>query len=156
MRIVHLMVAPVLLAACIPDPGTLEPGNGIPPADYARFVTEVQPILDVRCSSPSCHGNSRRPLELYAVGQHRLALEDLYRDTPLTENELEANFIRACSFMMDAESPQRCQLVTKPLQESKGGVGHEGGVLFEDTSDRDYEVLLDWITLALEAQRSSS
>lgn len=131
-----------LAAACVTGPG------GEPLAldvDYAVFVEDVQPVLSDRCANPACHGAQGRPLEVYAVHQHRLDPAEVFADTPLTPAELSLNFHRACGFLVDLERDDDCLLVRKPLAEAAGGVAHEGGDVWSDSSSPELQALRDWI-----------
>ena len=116
--------------------------------DYGRFVSEVQPILASRCANPSCHGRLDRPLAVYAIGMWRADPAQLFENTPLTADELRANYTRACSFIVAGAAPADCLLVRKPLAPDAGGATHLGGVVFTDTAEADYRGLLDWIASA--------
>lgn len=134
--------------ACVEGPG--EP-VGLPVADRAGFVAEVEPILGVSCANPSCHGDASRPLEVFAEHAHRLDPEWLHRDLPLTEEEHARNFARARSFLVGVADPDACALLYEPLAPSAGGAGHGDAIIvWEDTTDPDYGVLRAWIATALE------
>ena len=134
---------PLLLMACVMGPGSEEL---VLEADFSRFIDEVQPALAYGCASPSCHGSADRPLQLYAVHQHRLNPDDVWADAPLTNAELYLNFHRACGFLLDLERPADCELVRKPLAIAAGGQRHGGGDQFNDTDNPDYRAILDWIS----------
>ncbi len=145
----HLLLA-VLIAGCIDD---LELQTVMLTADAERFAAEVQPILAQRCANPSCHGSADRPLELFAVHQHRLDPTDVYRDDPLTEQELSANFTRSCGFMIDLDRAMDCLLVRKPLARGAGGMGHAGGVQYSGLDEPELQVVIHWIQDAFEEAR---
>jgi len=127
--------------SCVADTGL---GAELPAADYALFVENVQPILAEDCGNPSCHGDPRRPLALFAVRRHRLDEQEVYRDTPLTEEELQHNHARATAFLVDLERAEDSLLLSKPLAPEAGGAGHAGGAQFSDTADWGYAQLLGW------------
>jgi len=133
---------PLLLTACVVGPGNEQI---VLEADFDRFVEEVQPILSSTCANPACHGSGDRPLELYAVHQHRLDPDDVWADTPLTTAELYLNFHRSCGFLLDLDQPKDCELVRKPLSVTAGGLHHQGGDQFNDRDNPDYLAILDWI-----------
>lgn len=139
------VAAALLLAGCVAEPGE----HALPPADYALFAEKVQPILAARCANPTCHGSPGRPLEVYAVHLHRRDPARVHRDEPLTEAEQRHNFERARAFVLGAEGPADCLLLTKPLAPAAGGVAHGGGVQFADTAERDYATLRWWVARAL-------
>ncbi len=131
----------LLALGCVEGPGQGEELLG----DYESFETEVQPILE-GCANPSCHGTPERPLEIYAVRQHRLNPDDVYLESPLTDRELWLNFVRSCGFLMDLEAPEDCELLRKPLSPKAGGAEHVGGAQFGDVDNPDYAALLQWVS----------
>lgn len=145
----YILVLFVFLAGCV---GCVD-GSGetaiLPEADFDTFVSIVQPILSEKCANPSCHGNPDRPLEIYAVSQHRLDPAIVFLDVPLTDEEVKLNFHRACAFLADVDDPKECALVQKTLSETYGGARHGGGIIFENPTDPDYLEILAWIEDAL-------
>lgn len=115
-----------------------------PRLDEQIFRERVQPVLLARCSNPTtCHGVAGRPLSLYAPRAHRRDSADVFRDPPLTEWEVRANYDRARSFTVDwGHGPE---LLTKPLAEEVGGVAHRGGATFWSMDDREFRALSTWI-----------
>ena len=142
-----LGVAPIALFGCVVGPGT---GAPLPLGDPQVFAEEVQPVLAAGCANPSCHGSADRPLELYAPFMHRLDAERVHLDEPLTETELELNRRRSAALLQDCEDPDLSVLLTKPLAPDAGGCEHEGGVIFEDAWEQDYEALRGWASQAIE------
>jgi hypothetical protein len=59
MRLAALGALVVCVCAC-----GEAPAEDLPRADFARFVSDVQPVLEARCANPSCHGNENRALDL--------------------------------------------------------------------------------------------
>lgn len=141
---------PLLACACISDPGAIELDLT---ADFGVFAEQVQPALAMSCANPSCHGAKGRPLELYAVHQHRLEAADVHLDAPLNELELQLNYLRSCGFLVDLAEPESCMLLSKPLAEHAGGVHHAGGDQFIDASNPDYQRIFAWIDAALEERQ---
>lgn len=131
----------VLVGGCI-EPGDSQP---FPGADFDRFADEIQPLLIGRCGNPSCHGAVERPLEVYATHFHRLDGEDVYLDTPLSDEEVWLNYVRATSFIVDLQDAHRSLLLLKPLAVESGGAAHAGGAQFADADGREYALLLEWI-----------
>lgn len=131
-------------AACI------EGGDdALPAASFDQFRDQVQPLFEARCANPSCHGNERRPLEIYAPLQHRREPSQLFVDGPLTSRELEINFARTCMFLAQASEASDCELVSKPLASEAGGIDHSGVVVYERLDDPELQPLLDWIDHAI-------
>lgn len=132
----------ILLLACVTGPGTAE----LPAADTASFFAEVEPELGASCGNPSCHGNTERPLEVYAIHYHRADPDDTYADTPLDEAEHRANFDRTRAFLAPSE-PLSSQLLLKPLAPDAGGLDHgEQIAVYLDKSDPGWILLADWAT----------
>lgn len=134
-------------AACVQGP---EEGAPFPVGDLARFETEVQPTLSASCANPSCHGQALRPLQVFAPFQHRLDPALLWRDLPLTQDELTRNQERALALIAGVAAAEESLLLRKPLAAEAGGMSHEGGVVFEDRSDAGWITLHGWAEAALE------
>lgn len=133
------LVAPAVVSACGPDGGT----QPISVGDQATFRGEVQPILAERCANPSCHGGDGRPLEIYATLRHRLHLDDIHVDEPITDEELTLNQQRAACFINDLDHGS--SLARKPLPVDEGGVQHAGGIIFQRGDDPAYLPLRAWV-----------
>ncbi len=135
----------VLVAGCVDDVGVT---THVPLADQPTFVVKVQPILAERCANPGCHGDTGRPLEVFAPRRHRLDPAQRYANAPLTTEELERNYANACGFLVGVADPDDSLLLRKCLPPALGGVHHEGGVIFEDTDEPDYQILRAWVASA--------
>jgi hypothetical protein len=140
------MILALVLLGCIDGPQSSPFAMN---ADFDVFVDDVQPILSSRCSNPACHGAEGRPLEIYAVQQHRLDPKLAWSTEPLTDQELLLNFYRACGFMVDLEYADECDLLLKPLNAGAGGSEHVGGSQFNETSNPEYELIRAWIAQGL-------
>lgn len=140
------LIALAWVAGCVDGTGE---GLPLPEADAVSFEESVQPVLETRCANPSCHGNVRRPLEIYAVHQHRLDPADVFLDSPLTGEEMRLNEQRCRVFLMDLDDPADCLLLRKPLSTEAGGAEHGGGNQFEDAGDGEYLALEAWVSSAL-------
>lgn len=139
-------LALLLLSGCI-GADEVEPlplGGGL-----ELFEEEAQPVLAARCANPSCHGSAERPLSLFATHRYRRSPERVYMDEPLTEEELQHNFLQAAAFALACADASQCLLLTKPLAVDAGGSGHANIVIFMDTSDYDYQRLRSWLQRAL-------
>ena len=134
------LVTWVSLAAC---GDTMAPAP-LPTPDLAAFTADVQPILERRCGNPTCHGDEGRPLALYAPRANRANPADVFRDPPLTDAELRANFDRVLGFCAPSGSGT-IALLAKPLAESVSGVWHAGGDIFATSEDREYQALEVWL-----------
>lgn len=129
----------IFLLACVTGAGSAE----LPAADSADFQARVEPELGQRCANPSCHGTPR-PLEVYALFDHRADPGDLATDTPLTVAEHEANFDRARAFLVPGD-PTASLLLRKPLAPEAGGVAHgDGLVVYVTDDDPGWQAIADW------------
>lgn len=111
--------------------------------DLEMFTRLAQPVLEARCANPACHGRPDRPLEIFAVQQHRLEESALFSSLPLSSEELWQNALRAAAFVGDLEDGGS-SLLDKPLAESAGGLPHAGGDVLFDAFERDYTALFEW------------
>ncbi|MBX3275034.1 MAG: hypothetical protein KF729_32515 [Sandaracinaceae bacterium] len=98
-----------------------------PAASYARFVSEVQPVLVERCGSGSCHGAPLADLRI-ACGE--------------TEEERRWNYWIAVRHL--GEDPAASELLRRPLAPARGGTFHVGGDTFAETQDAGYRAILGW------------
>jgi hypothetical protein len=112
--------------------------------DYSRFKLEVMPVFASACSNPSCHAREERPLSLYAPLAWRLDTTRTFRLEPLSEPELEHNYVVSCALATEAEHPSATLLLRKPLAEH-ASTYHGGGAIFEGTSDERWRVLEAWV-----------
>jgi WD40-like Beta Propeller Repeat len=117
--------------ACVSAPGRARgvDVSGAPrdAASYARFVADVQPILKQRCAGSDCHG---------------ARLSDLY--LACGDDAAQTRWNYEISVQHLDETGSLSELLRRPLAMTAGGVYHEGGDVFEDGSDPDYEVLFAW------------
>lgn len=146
LRVMVAILATAQMMGCLDGTGQ---DLVVPLADKQTFETDVMPILAQRCANPGCHGEPDRPLEVYAVLRHRLDPADRWRDVPLSEMELSRNYAHACGFLAGIDTSEDCLLLRKTLPESAGGAYHAGGVIFEDTSEPDYQTLQRWVSSRL-------
>lgn len=116
--------------------------------DRAMFDAAVWPILVRDCGFTECHGSPQRFFRVLGPGHARL--DPAMRMTePVTAAELQLSYDRARS-MVDVRDPERSLLLTKPLDVSAGGAGHEGvdrfGLdVYRNTADPSYQVLRSWV-----------
>ncbi|MEO7091791.1 MAG: hypothetical protein ABI175_00990, partial [Polyangiales bacterium] len=97
-----------------------------PGATYDQFVSKVQPVLK-KCSAGSCHGN---------------LVADLSLTCGTDAEQLKWNHYIASQFL--SGSPEASELLRRPLDPARGGVFHEGGIVFNDSDEADYKQLLAW------------
>jgi hypothetical protein len=120
--------------------------------DRATFDSTVWPILIRDCGFSECHGSDDRFFRVLGPGHVRL--DPMMRLTePVTELELQLSYDRARS-MINARDPNRSLLLSKPLDISAGGVGHEGvdrfGLdIYRSTNDPSYQALQSWVIAAM-------
>lgn len=138
----------IVVAGCTsPDSGEEE----IPLLDYEFFATTVQPILGAKCGNPSCHGRAERAFSIFSQRNWRNDERELFLSTPLSEEEMEHNFISS-SLQVDARYiASESFLLLKPLGDL-ADTYHGGGIIFSDETDRSYRTLLNWIENGSNAQ----
>lgn len=132
------------MLACVEGPGAT--GVDAPDA-LGTFSAYAQPVLEARCANPSCHGNGQRPLELYAVGLHRLDDGERHHQDGLSERELQLNLWRAWAHV--GATAEASELLLKPLDPDAGGHEHEGGVIWGDLDTYEAAQLTTWIEASL-------
>jgi len=104
----------------------------VPPADtagYDAFKADVWPIMRARCAGGACHASPIAVLYL-ACGD--------------TEDELRWNF-HITTRHLNRPAVQS-DILRRPLAAIAGGVFHEGGPVFANTEDGDYQTLRAWAT----------
>lgn len=111
---------------------TLGAGPGFDPttpldASFARFSSEIAPILRARCASSNCHG---------------APLADLHLACGDTDEELRWNHFITLQFLGDPVSSS--ELLRRPLAPDRGGAFHAGGAIFRDAADPEYAALRAW------------
>lgn len=95
-------------------------------ADYASF-DRVNEVLQTSCAAGNCHGSLGNALYL-ACGS--------------TPEQKRWNYFAASDYLaVDIDSSE---LLRRTLAPAFGGTFHEGGVLFQSTSDADYRALRQW------------
>ncbi len=97
------------------------------PAGFPEFLDRVQPVLKKSCSAATCHGNDVADLSL-TCGD--------------TEEQQKWNAWIAAQFV--SATPEASEIVRRPLNPARGGVYHEGGVVFDGTDDEGYKAILTW------------
>ena len=129
-------VALACLVACgVPEQRELELAAG----DAEGYGMLVQPVLEPSCATLDCHGDSLRPLRLFA--ETGLRASDELRDAPLTAEELDANVRALMAVDPDAEPVEESLVLLEPLAVDAGGVYHEGGDVWPSTTDPSYRCL---------------
>ncbi|NUP12126.1 MAG: hypothetical protein HOW73_39270 [Polyangiaceae bacterium] len=137
--------------------GCVEGLTAAPTVDCPPFedFKKVSPLLEQRCGTLDCHGNTARPLRLY--GQYGLRFnpddedEDLYTGnlgSPTTAEEVERNYFAVCGLepeKMEAvtsgqQPPDSLTLVRKPRLTEK----HKGGRIWNEGKVED-RCVVGWI-----------
>ncbi|HEX2670154.1 MAG TPA: hypothetical protein VHM25_04740, partial [Polyangiaceae bacterium] len=98
-------------------------------ADYKTFVNRVNPVLGQRCSAGNCHG---------------AAANSLYLTCGATPEATRWNYFAVGDYV--SVDTGASEILRRALSPAAGGVYHEGGTIFEATSDSGYQALVDWAT----------
>lgn len=133
-------LALLFVTACV-GPSAGERGRAT--RDSIDFATHVQPILEASCATLDCHGNSGRPLRLYA--ETGLRIRDDIRNQTITQEELDANVASILGLDTDAESWESDLILLKPLAVRAGGVFHVGGDIWPSTQSDAYICMHGWL-----------
>ncbi len=127
-----LLSLPVLAHGCAsPTEPPLPPGGGaVPELDFARFESDVQPVL-VRqgCDATGdCHGGGiRGSLQLSPPGA---------KDAQFDFEQI--------ALQVSATNANASPVLTEPLALAAGGTPHAFKP-FANTADTDYQAILGWI-----------
>jgi len=142
---VRLLVLFAVLTGCVQE--GLDQPQPVVELDREFFRCNVQPVLAARCAFAACHGSNQRPLRVFAVQRMRLEVPWTEMTTPLTSDELDANYRSAVGLTADADM---ALLTRKPLDVTAGGFYHEGRELyagddvFMSEDDPGYRLLRRW------------
>lgn len=98
-------------------------------ADYKTFVNRVNPVLGQRCSAGNCHGS---------------AANSLYLTCGASPEATRWNYFAIGDYV--SVDTGASEILRRALSPAAGGVYHEGGTIFEETSDSGYQALVDWAT----------
>ena len=137
MKPIACFIVAAALGGCGPD----NPVVAVPTLDHELFVGGVEAMLERRCAVPSCHGNARRPLSIYAPDRYRMDPSRVRLVEPLSAAELAANERSTSAFALGITSAAQSLLVTKSL----GSVYHQGGVLWTSVDEPECQTLLTWL-----------
>ena len=99
----------------------------VDPPNFDEFKQKVQPVLRASCSAASCHGND--------VADFQLVCDE-------DDAHIRWNAYIAAQFV--ASTPEESELLRRPLDPARGGVFHEGGIVFGDSADQGYQAMLGW------------
>lgn len=137
-----------LLTACVQ--GDISTERSLPSADESFFRCQVQPVIAARCAFMECHGTPERALPIYAEQRYRLGIDWREYETPITPDELAANFHAVRGFIA-RDGSETDLLSEKPLDTRAGGLFHRGKDLygrddvFLSKDDAGYRILRDFI-----------
>jgi hypothetical protein len=146
MRPWFILVFALALVGCAQD--GIDERQDLPELDESFFRCQVQPVIASSCAFMDCHGNAERPLSLYAEQRFRLGISWDDYETPLTPEELAANFTTVRGFVARDGVPNL--LSEKPLDTRAGGLYHQGedtygsDDVFLTTEDPRYQVLREF------------
>jgi hypothetical protein len=93
---------------------------------FDRFKSEVQPVIAL-CSASSCHGNTVADFQLVC---------------PDDDDHIKWNQYIVTQFLSD--NPPASEFIRRPLDPARGGVFHEGGIVFDDPTDPKHQALVKW------------
>ena len=144
-RLLATLALLIAATACDPPPQQLLPTTAL---DLAAYRESVHRVVEVRCATLDCHGNTLRPLRIYS--ETGLRLRDELRDTALTDQELLLTIDSFASIDPDHLGTPSHLALRKPLALSAGGIHHEGLVHFPSTDDPAYQCLSRWLSSDLD------
>lgn len=98
-------------------------------SDYGEFQSTVNTVIKSTCSAGNCHGT---------------AANELFLTCGNSPAQQRWNYYAALQYL--AQDPNQSELVRRPLAPSQGGAFHEGGIIWDDTSNGDYQSFLKWAT----------
>lgn len=167
MRAHHLSILFAIAAApVLSTPGCLDQNYYVdarcPPfGDTGELFRPISAVLERRCGTLDCHGQSARPLRIY--GQNSLRRPEVEGSPsvtnpneyypgglePTTQAELLDNYESACALELEVmarvvdkqDEPEALTLVRKPRLLEK----HKGGLVWNKGDDGD-ACLVNWIT----------
>lgn len=145
----RLLTLLLLLPACVQN--NIDSERPLPDADESFFRCQVQPVIAARCAFMGCHGTPERALPIYAEQRYRLGIDWIDYETPITAEELAANF-RAVRGFFGRGGDEPDLLSEKPLDTSAGGLFHRGKDLygtddvFLSAQDRGYLILREFMS----------
>jgi hypothetical protein len=161
-RLRQLFAAALLaaLSGCPERTGAVSSPDAGSAFDYNGFVCDVMPTLVRRCSYLACHGNAEHAFRVYSAGKLRRVPPPnrRERDSPLTAEEIDANYRSAVGVLLAASAAQRAALdlrylplLQKPLAARFGGGEHQGVALFptypaeRPSTDPEWSSLAAWV-----------
>ncbi len=98
--------------------------------DFDTFVNEVNPMLVKNCAAGNCHGSPANALYL-TCGD--------------SDEQVRWNYFAAGDYV--ASNSQNSEILRRGLAPEQGGTYHEGGTVFANVDDPNYETLKSWAEL---------
>ena len=95
--------------------------------DYQYFQSNVAPFIQSTCASGNCHGTKSNELYLLCGSD---------------QAQLDWNYFTASQYI--SNPPSASELIRRPLAPQSGGSFHEGGTIFQNASDPNYQAFLTW------------
>lgn len=120
----------VTLSPCNPELGddpAFDPSVDPAFSDYATFAASAGPVLAQRCAAGNCHGSPGNSMYLTCG------------DTP---EQVRWNHFVVGDYV--SSTPLASEILRRALDPAEGGTFHEGGTVFDDTADAEYQALLAW------------
>lgn len=111
--------------------------------DAESYGRLVQPYVGLRCGSLDCHGDSGRPLRIYAEDGLRLRAD--LREADITEAEISRNVEAFAGVSPDTATTEEHLVLLKGLAVAAGGYAHLGGDVWASTGDPGYRCLFLWL-----------
>jgi hypothetical protein len=116
--------------ACNPDVPkgfTLPAGFDRGGAAYAKFQSDLFPMIKQSCAYATCHSSPQ---------------SDFYMTCGDTQEQQDYNYVQAASFVVPISTAvEQSEILLRPLAEPAGGINHTGGVFFQSRMDNTW---LDW------------
>ncbi|HKO93994.1 MAG TPA: hypothetical protein VJU61_22725, partial [Polyangiaceae bacterium] len=95
--------------------------------DYRTFASSVNQVMGQRCAAGNCHGSPGN---------------SMYLTCGDTDEQVRWNYFEVGDYV--SRSPRTSEILRRALDPATGGVFHEGGTVFANTDDPDYEAMLAW------------
>lgn len=112
------------------------------PGDSAVYAAELQRYVGLGCGSLDCHGDGGRALRIFA--EYGLRERDDLRNQPPSQSEVASN-VQAFAGLA-GDSPASHLALLKALAVDAGGMAHEGGDVWRDSSAPGYRCLLAFLS----------
>ncbi len=108
--------------------------------DFALYQSSVNPIFDTNLSGKTCSSSGCHNINGGTGGSLKL-----YSGAALDSAEMMVNFLSAVG-LANLTNPEQSKLLLEPKAGATSLTGsHAGGDIFLDTSDANYQTILNWI-----------